>query len=96
MREMTLECIARIGTENHVDEGAWDLREDLRAYPIPLLLAVAGIDSVIAPEDLAALRGSLGPLATLDVFPREGHSLHRTAFDEFALKLEAFLRATPR
>jgi pimeloyl-ACP methyl ester carboxylesterase len=91
MREMTIDCIERIGTENHVDEGAWDLREQLRAYPVPLLLAVAGVDSVIAPEDLAVLRGSLGPLAALDVFAEEGHSLHRTAFDEFAATLAAFL-----
>jgi hypothetical protein len=46
---------------------------------------------VIAPEDLAELHDSLGPLAVLDIFAEEGHSLHRTAFDEFAATLETFL-----
>lgn len=91
MREMTIECIARIGTENNVDAGAWDLRERLRAYPVPLYLAVAGIDSVIEPEDVAELSTTLGPHAVLEIFANEGHSLHRTAFDAFATALAAFL-----
>jgi pimeloyl-ACP methyl ester carboxylesterase len=96
MRRMTIECVARIGSENHVDDGAWDLREHLRDYPVPLYLAVAGIDSVIASGDVAALPETLGPLATLQIFPNEGHSLHRTAFDEFAAVLEGVLRSSSR
>ncbi len=91
MRDMQLESVARIGTENRADEGGWDLRDQLKAYPVPLLLAVAGIDSVIAPEDLAELRGTLGPRAELRIFADHGHSLHRTAFADFAATLEAFL-----
>lgn len=93
MRAMSLESVARIGTENRVDEGAWDLLADARDYPVPLYLAVAGIDSVLAPEDVATLRAGLGPRDVLEVFANEGHSLQRTAFEEFAAKLEAFLRA---
>ncbi len=93
MRSMSLESVERIGTENRVDEGAWDLLASARDYPVPLYLAVAGIDSVLAPEDVATLRAGLGPRDVLDIFANEGHSLHRTAFEEFAAKLEAFLRA---
>jgi pimeloyl-ACP methyl ester carboxylesterase len=96
MRTMSIESVASIGRENLVDEGAWDLRERLSAYPVPLYLAIAGVDSVIAPEDVAALESLCGPRATLEVFANDGHSLHRTAFDEFASSLASFLSVSSR
>ncbi len=53
-------------------------------YPVPLLMLVAGVDSVISPVDLAFVRERGGPKVTVRVFEGEGHNLHRTAFDAFA------------
>lgn len=61
MAHMSIEPIERLGVENGVDDGRWDLREDLVAYPLPLFLAVAGDESVVFPDDLAFVREHGGP-----------------------------------
>ncbi|MBC5823833.1 MAG: alpha/beta hydrolase [Candidatus Eremiobacteraeota bacterium] len=92
---MTAEPVARLGSENSVEEGGWDLRPVLEGYGKPLLICAAGpADSVIADKDLAFARSHGGDRVTVRDFPREGHNLHRTAFDEFASVAEAFLQAT--
>ena len=89
---MTAEPIARLGSENHVDEGGWNLLDALTDYPKPLLVFAAGPDdSVMSKDDLAQLRARGGPNVRVSEFPNEGHNLHRTAFDAFAREVEAFL-----
>jgi pimeloyl-ACP methyl ester carboxylesterase len=84
MAHMSPTPIERLGRENRVDEGGWDLRALVAAYPHRLLLLVAGPeDSVIRPEDLAALRRAGNPRIEIQEFPEEGHNLHRTAFPAF-------------
>ncbi len=90
-RNMAVEVIERLGSENHADEGGWDLRERIAHYPKPLLLFAAGQDSVIDKNDLRVLGDSLGPNARFVIFAGHGHNLHRTNFEEFARDLEAFL-----
>jgi len=89
---MTSEPIARLGSENNVDEGGWNLLEGTADYPKPLLVFAAGPDdSVMSKDDIAHLRARGGPNVRISEFPKEGHNLHRTAFDAFAREVEAFL-----
>lgn len=89
---MTAEPIARLGSENHVDDGGWNLLDALADYPKPLLVFAAGPDdSVMSEDDIAQLRTRGGSNVRLSEFPNEGHNLHRTAFDAFAKEVEAFL-----
>ncbi len=95
MRAMRIETIAALGAENHADDGSWDLRPLLRDYPIPLLLAAADpSDSVIAPEDLAAIRATGGPNVRIEVLAGEGHTYIRNAFEKFAPLADRFLAVT--
>ena len=89
---MTAEPIARLGSENHVDEGGWNLLDAVTDYPKPLLVFAAGPDdSVMSKDDVAHLKSRGGPNVRVSEFPDEGHNLHRTAFDAFAKEVEAFL-----
>lgn len=89
---MTAEPIARLGSENRVDDGGWDLVPAIAAYPKPLLVFAAGPhDSVMSPDDLARLKEDGGAHVRVAEFPAEGHNLHRTAFDAFAAEVERFL-----
>ncbi len=90
MTDMSIASLERLGRDNDVDSGGWDLRERIADYPIPLLVLAAGIESVLSASDLAFLRESGGPNVSIRVFPDDGHNLHRTAFDEFASAVEAF------
>jgi pimeloyl-ACP methyl ester carboxylesterase len=92
MAHMSIEPLERLGSENAVDAGRWDLREDLVSYPIPLFLAVAGVDSVVAPSALAFVREHGGPAISIKIYAGQGHSLQRSAFDEFASDAELFSR----
>lgn len=89
---MTAEPIARLGSENRVDEGGWDLIEAITAYPKPLLVFAAGPDdSVMSSDDLIRLKRDGGAHVRVAEFSSEGHNLHRTAFDAFAAEVESFL-----
>ena len=89
---MTAEPIARLGSENRVDDGGWDLLGAIAGYPKPLLVLAAGPDdSVMSPADVAHAKARGGPNVRIVEFPEEGHNLHRSAFDAFAAEVEAFL-----
>lgn len=90
MTHMSIASLEHLGTENDVDGGAWDLRERIARYPMPLLVCIAGIESVLSAEDQAFVAERGGPNVTVRVFPNDGHNLHRTAFDEFANAVETF------
>ena len=90
VRGMALQSIERLGSENRADEGGWDLRERIAGYPIPLLVFLAGHDSVVTPADQRWLEKNLGARARVAVFPESGHNLHRTDFDAFVTDVEAF------
>jgi pimeloyl-ACP methyl ester carboxylesterase len=95
VRTMTAEPIARLGSENRVDEGGWDILRSITAYPKPLLIFSAGPDdSVMSRDDVAHVKAAGGPNVRVLDFPDEGHNLHRTAFDAFATEVESFLAAT--
>ncbi len=92
LQHMSLKPIMRLGEQNAADFGRWDIRVDLRRYPKPLLLLLADErESVVDFEELWILNETLGPLATLEIFEGEGHTLHRTAFDRYLRSLTAFL-----
>jgi pimeloyl-ACP methyl ester carboxylesterase len=92
VKRMRAEAIARLGSENDVQEGGWDLRGRLADYPKPLLILAAGPqDSVISQEDLDFIRRRSGPLVETRVFREQGHNLHRTAFDRFIAATKEFL-----
>lgn len=93
VRHMGAGAIERLGSDNRVDEGGWDLRGLVVGYPKPLLMLVAGPDdSVITARDLQAVRERGGSNVQVRIFPNEGHNLHRTAFAEFAQAVEDFLK----
>jgi pimeloyl-ACP methyl ester carboxylesterase len=91
VRDMSIESIERLGGDNRADQGGWDLRERIAAYPRPLLTFLAGQDSVVTTADQRWLEANLGPNARIAIFPEAGHNLHRTNFDEFVSDVEAFL-----
>jgi pimeloyl-ACP methyl ester carboxylesterase len=92
LRNMSIRPIVRLGEQNRADMGLWDLRIELRRYPLPLLLLLAdAAESVVLAEDLWIINETLGPNATIEVFEGEGHTLHRTAFDRYIASLKSFL-----
>jgi pimeloyl-ACP methyl ester carboxylesterase len=94
VRHMTHEPIARLGSENRVEDGGWDILDVVDRYPKKLLVFAAGPeDSVMAKSDLEHVKKSGGPNVRVCEFPDEGHNLHRTAFDAFATEVEAFAKA---
>lgn len=90
MQHMSIEPLEALGRQNRADEGGWDLRGLLVAYPVPLLLALAGEDSVVSADDLAFVRECGGSKVTARIFEGQGHTLHRTAFDAFAEAVQEF------
>jgi pimeloyl-ACP methyl ester carboxylesterase len=92
VRAMTAEPIARLGSENRVDEGGWNILDAVSDYPKPLRIFAAGPDdSVMSREDVAHVRAAGGPNVRVSEYPSGGHNLHRSAFDAFATEAEAFL-----
>lgn len=92
VRHMTAEPIARLGAENAVDDGGWDIRASVKDYPKPLLVLAAGPDdSVMPPSDVGYIANSGGANVRVVEFPAQGHNLHRTAFDAFAMEVDKFL-----
>jgi pimeloyl-ACP methyl ester carboxylesterase len=91
---MTAEPIVRLGSENRVDQGGWNILDAVTGYPKQLLIFAAAPDeSVMSAEDVAHVRAAGGPNVRVSEYPSEGHNLHRTAFEAFATEVEAFLAA---
>ena len=90
--QMTAEPIARLGSENRVDDGGWNILAEVDGYPKPLLVFAAGPqDSVMSRADVERVKTRGGRNVRVSEFPVEGHNLHRTAFQGFAREVEAFL-----
>jgi pimeloyl-ACP methyl ester carboxylesterase len=79
MHALAADTLRRLGSDNDVETGGWDLRAKLAALKIPTRILVAGEDSVIAPLDLA----DRSPLVQVEVVADHGHALHRSAFAAF-------------
>jgi pimeloyl-ACP methyl ester carboxylesterase len=90
MLPMSIEALERLGRENDVDSGGWDIRKEAAAYPHPLLILAAGVDSVMSPDDLAFIRTQGGPNVTLRIVEGQGHNLHRDAFERFVEEVRTF------
>lgn len=80
MRALSIETLRKLGRDNHVDDGGWDLRPQLAALKIPTTILLAGDESVVAPGDLAGASKTV----RVEAFPGHGHTLHRSAFERFA------------
>lgn len=92
VRRMGAQSIARLGADNHVEQGGWDLRDTVRDYPKPLLiLAAAPAESALGASDVDHLHRASGARMTFDVFADQGHNLHRTDFDRYIARTRAFL-----
>lgn len=63
-----------------LDAGGWDLRDRLLALKIPATILLAGIESVVAHDDLAQLSRTV----RVERFDGHGHTLHRSAFERYA------------
>jgi pimeloyl-ACP methyl ester carboxylesterase len=95
VKRMRAETIAKLGSENRVDEGGWDLRPLMLDYPKPLLIfAAAPTESVMSDADLALVRARGGANVEIVTYPDQGHNLHRTAFDRYIADTKAFLAKT--
>lgn len=92
LRNMTIDPLLDIGVQNGADEGKLDLRETIVNYPKRLLVMLAGEkESVVHPQEVEFIRQHGGANVTLRVFEGQGHSLHRTAFDDYMRVLNAFI-----
>lgn len=92
VRHMTAEPIARLGSDNRVEEGGWNILRELSAYPKPLLVFAAQPgESVMSEDDVAVLRATGGSNVSVLEYHDQGHNLHRTAYERFATDLEHFL-----
>jgi pimeloyl-ACP methyl ester carboxylesterase len=79
MHRLDPETLRRLGRDNRVDEGGWDLRDRLASVKVPTTILRAGEESVVADDDLA----KLAPNVKVETFEGHGHTLHRSAFDRF-------------
>ena len=91
MERMSVAALERIGSDNGVEEGRWDLRPLLASYPLPLLVLLSGEDSVVDPEDRQWLEG-LGGSVRVRTIEGAGHNLHRTHLDRVVEEIRAFER----
>jgi pimeloyl-ACP methyl ester carboxylesterase len=92
VRHMKADAIARLGSDNRVDDGGWDLHSVVAQYPRPLLILMAGADdSVMSSVDLEFIRTQGGPNVKVEAFADQGHNLHRTAFDRYIAATSTFL-----
>jgi pimeloyl-ACP methyl ester carboxylesterase len=92
VRQMDAGAIARLGSENDVDAGRWDLRTIVDDYPKPLLvLAAAPGESVMSADDIERIRTRGGAKVRLEIFEDQGHNLHRTAFDRYIAETQRFI-----
>jgi pimeloyl-ACP methyl ester carboxylesterase len=94
VRHMTAEPIARLGSDNRVEDGGWNILRDVAKYPKPLLVFAAQPgESVMSEDDVAVLRSTGGQNIDVREYRDQGHNLHRTAFERFAADLEHFLES---
>jgi pimeloyl-ACP methyl ester carboxylesterase len=94
-RRLAREAVEGLDRENGIEAGRWDLRELVRDYPKPLLLALADPKrSVVLDDQRELFRASGGPNVRIEVFAGASHSLQRDAFDRFMPVLEAFLASS--
>jgi pimeloyl-ACP methyl ester carboxylesterase len=92
LKNMSLKPVLRLGEQNGADFGRWDLRVDLRRYPVQLLMLLADpAESVVAADDMWIIEETIGPKARIEVFEGQGHTLHRTAFDRYIEVVAGFL-----
>ena len=80
MGSLELETLRRLGRDNRADDGGWDLRERLAVLKIPTTILLAGVESVVAADDLAQRNARV----RVETFADHGHTLHRSAFERFA------------
>ena len=93
-RRLTIEPVEALGADNGIDAGDWDLRELVRDYPKPLLLALADPRrSVVSEDERDEFRAGGGAHVRVEVFAGASHSLQRDAFDLVMPVVEAFLAA---
>lgn len=91
LHAMTTEPIAGLRDQNPPE--SWDLRDEIGVYPKPLLLAMAGRDdSIVPPAVMDDVAGHHPANVQIETFEGQGHSLHRTDFETFAVVLERFLK----
>ena len=85
MHRLAIDTIRRLGRDNRVDQGGWDLRERLAQLKIPTTILLAGEESVVAPDDVA----NVSPTVRVETIAEHGHTLHRSAFDRFVEAVRA-------
>lgn len=90
MLPMSIGVLERLGRENNVDGGGWDIRSDIVDYPVPLLILGAGVDSVMSSDDVGFVRSQAGPNVMLSIVEGQGHNLQRDAFEKFVEVVRAF------
>jgi pimeloyl-ACP methyl ester carboxylesterase len=88
---MTTRPIAGLRDQNRIVD--WDLRGEIARYSKPLLLAMAGRDESIVPDDVMDdVAGHHPPNVQIETFEGAGHNVHRTDFEAFAVRMDHFLR----
>ena len=91
-QRITIGTIVALGDENAIDDGRWDVRDQVVGYPKPLLFALADPRrSVVVAAERPELRERGGPNVQVEVFDGASHSLQRDAFNRFIPVLERFL-----
>lgn len=92
VKDMTIESLERLGTENNAQAGGWDLREIVKDYPKPLLLCLAEPDeSTVTAQERVWLEQNAGPNVTQILYEGQDHNLHRTDFNRFANDIDRWL-----
>ncbi len=80
MASLESDTLRRLGRDNRTDDGGWDLRERLASVKIATTILLAGVESVVASDDLAQRNARV----RVETFDSHGHALHRSAFARFA------------
>lgn len=90
---MTIAPIAGLWEENPPER--WDIRDQIARYDKPLLLELAARgESINDDATLEVVERNHAASVEIVSFPGAGHNLHRTAFDEVASALDAWLART--
>lgn len=80
------------GLQRENSSASWDLRRTVARYNKPLFLAMAARgESINDDTTLEEVERNHAQSVEITVFPRAGHNLHRTAFDQFTAALDAWL-----